>query len=111
MALVHAALGLTGATVFLEALMLGYDKVPFACTYLPSQSLKGLAPIYVFAFLIGASQFARMQNTALLHANPTTLLVTLAISYVILRLVSLTRKRIPQIDFDESPIGFQGLGL
>jgi hypothetical protein len=111
MALVHAALGLTGATVLLEALMLTYDKVPFTCTYLPSQSMKGLAPIYVFAFLIGASQFARMQNEALLGANPTTLLVTLAIGYVVIRVMSLTRRRIPQIDFDESPISFQGLGL
>ena len=60
LALMHAALGLAGAIVLLEALMISYDKVPFTCTYLPSENMKALAPIYAIRFLIGASLFARM---------------------------------------------------
>jgi hypothetical protein len=32
LALIHAALGLAGAIVLLEALMISYDKLPFTCT-------------------------------------------------------------------------------
>ncbi len=42
--------------------MLSYDKVPFTCTYLPSENMKALAPIYAIAFLIGASAFAQMRT-------------------------------------------------
>ena len=59
----HAGLGLAGAIVLLEALMLSYDKVPFTCTYLPSENMKALAPIYAIAFIIGAVKFAGMQKT------------------------------------------------
>ncbi len=68
----HAALGLAGAIVLLEALMLNYDKVPFTCTYVPSENMKALAPIYVIAFLVGASLFARMQNDALQGTSAIT---------------------------------------
>ena len=65
LALMHAGLGLAGAIVLLEALMVSYDKVPFTCTYVPSENMKALAPIYAIAFVIGAVNFAGMQNTRL----------------------------------------------
>ena len=109
-ALLHAALGLAGAIVMLEALMLHYDKVPFTCTYLPNENMKALVPIYALAFMIGASIFARMQYDAL-HDTPVTLLVTLLIVYAAVRLLSVTRARLPDIQFDEAPATFQRLGL
>ena len=111
LALMHAGLGLTGAVVLLEALMLSYDKVPFTCTYLPSENMKALAPIYAIAFVIGAVNFAGMQNTALQSGNPTRVLITLAAAFVILRVMSVKRARLPYVEFDEAPATYQRLGL
>ena len=33
-------------SIFLEALMLWYDKVPFTCTYVPGRRHEGVVPIY-----------------------------------------------------------------
>jgi hypothetical protein len=109
-ALLHAALGLAGAIVMLEALMLLYDKVPFTCSYLPSENMKALAPIYVIAFVIGASIFASMQHAALLDSPIPTMLTLLSV-YAVLRLVSAARPRLPYVQFDEAPATFQRLGL
>jgi uncharacterized membrane protein YagU involved in acid resistance len=103
LALMHAALGLVGAIVFLEALMINYDKVPFTCTYIPSENMKALAPIYALAFLIGASMFARMQYDALYGDRAIGALITLAIAFVILRVITVKRARLPYVEFDEAP--------
>jgi hypothetical protein len=110
-AVAHAALGLAGGIVLLEVLMASYDKVPFTCTYLPSENMKALAPVYAIAFIAGASWFAQMQNTALRTGNPTRIIVTLAVMFAAFRMVSRNRVRLPNIDFDEAPATFQGLGL
>lgn len=110
-ALMHALLGLAGAIVLLEALMLTYDKVPFTCTYVPTENMKALAPIYTIAFFIGVSWFARMQNDALLNGHAIDALLTLAVLFAILRVWSLKRTRLPSVEFDEAPASFQRLGL
>jgi hypothetical protein len=107
----HAALGLAGAIVFLEALMLTYDKVPFTCTYLPSENMKALAPIYVIAFVAGATIFARLQHDALYGSGAVSTLMTLVVAFAVLRIASLARRRLPRVDFDEAPATFQRLGL
>jgi hypothetical protein len=109
-ALLHAALGLTGAVVFLEALMLGYEKVPFTCTYLPSEKIKALAPVYAIAFVVGATLFGRMQLNALRGSGLGITLTTLASLFVVLRIASATRRARP-VQFDEAPVTFQRLGL
>ncbi|MGQ0733798.1 MAG: hypothetical protein ACT4QD_09100 [Acidobacteriota bacterium] len=111
LALLHAALGLAGAVVLLEALVLGYAKVPFTCTYIPYENMKALAPIYAIAFVVGASLFARVQHDALYGGGPTTALATLTVVYVTLRVVAVTRPRLPNLEFDEAPATFQRLGL
>jgi hypothetical protein len=110
-ALLHALLGLAGAIVLLEALMLNYDKVPFTCTYVPTENMKALAPIYAIAFFIGAAQFAQMQHDALANWNPVTALVTLAILFTILRVWSMKRAHPAQVEFDEAPAAHLRLGL
>jgi hypothetical protein len=111
LASMHAALGLAGAIVFLEALMINYDKVPFTCTYMPSENMKALAPIYALAFLIGAGMFARMQYDALYGDRAIGALITLAIAFAILRVITVKRARLPYVEFDEAPVTFQRLGL
>jgi hypothetical protein len=109
-ALLHAGLGLAGAIVMLEALMLTYDKVPFTCTYVPSENMKALGPIYTIVFVIGALNFARMEYVAL-QTSPVRLLIILAVLFAILRLISWRRPRLPYVEFDEVPATFQRLGL
>ena len=38
--------GSPAPSCMLEALLVSYDKVPFTCTYLPSENMKALAPLY-----------------------------------------------------------------
>ena len=111
LALMNAVLGLAGAIVLLEALMAGYDKVPFACTYLPSENMKVLAPVYTIVFLAGASLFARMQYDALVGTGMMRALLTLAITFACFRIMSLKRQRLAYVRFDEAPASFQRLGL
>jgi hypothetical protein len=110
LALLHAALGLAGAVVLLEALMMTYDRVPFTCTYLPNENMKALAPIYAIAFVIGASMFARMQNDVLQGRSTIASVLTLVVLFAILRVVSVKRARFG-VEFDEAPATFQRLGL
>lgn len=111
LALLHAALGLAGAIVLLEALMVAYDKVPFTCTYVPSENMKALAPVYAIAFVTGASLFARMQHGALRSGRVIWLLAMLAGAFAILRIMAVTRARLPWVEFDEAPATLQRLGL
>jgi hypothetical protein len=110
-AAMHAGLGLAGAVVLLEALMVSYDKVPFTCTYLPSENMKALGPISALAFIIGASAFARMQLSALVSGDATRVLLVLAVVFAACRLMSVKRHRLPQVEFDEAPVTYQQLGL
>lgn len=109
-ALAHAALGVAGAAILLEALVLGYDKAPFTCNYVPVESAKGVAPLYVMAFLIGVSLFARLELAILAGANPLRGILFLAILFAVLRIAALRQRERP-VDFDESPETFAQLGL
>jgi hypothetical protein len=109
-ALVHAALGLAGAIVLLEALMVTYDKVPFTCTYLPNDN-RALVPIFGIAFIVGAVNFARLQHAALLGGGALRAVVVLSAAYGILKLMSVKRERLPRVEFDEAPATYQRLGL
>lgn len=110
-ALLHAGLGIAGGLVLLESLMLGYDKVPFTCTYVPAGNMKALAPFYLIAFLVGANVFSRLQLAAL-NGNLVTPVATLAAALAVVWILSATRRRLPQVEFDEAPaVGFQTLGL
>ena len=112
LALAHAALGLAAAIVLLEALLLGYAKVPFACTYVPSENLKALAPIYLLAFLIFAFSSAGMQGAALASpAAASRLLLFLAVGFMAVRLRARARPRTNPVDFNEAPASIQRLGL
>src|SRR5688572_13791419 len=111
-AIAHAALGCAGAMVILEALFLSYDKVPFTCTYLPSENLKTFGIPYVVIFLIGASTFAGMERAALQDpAAAVRTIVLLTVIYIGLRVASLRQIKRPPIDFDEAPATTQRLGL
>lgn len=110
-AIAHALLGVLGAAIMLEALMLMYDGVPFACSYVPGDNMRVMAPIYAAAFLIGALMFARLQLAILSGTFSTRGIIALVVLLVCLRVVSARRSRKAQVDFDETPVTFQQLGL
>jgi hypothetical protein len=112
LALAHAALGFAGAAVVLEVLLFSYEKVPFTCTYVPSENLKAFGIPYVVAFLIGASVFAGMERAALQHPMAWLRLIgLLALITGALRVAALRRTARPPVDFDEAPTTTQRLGL
>jgi hypothetical protein len=112
LALAHAVLGFAGAALVIEILLLSYDKVPFTCTYVPSENLKAFGIPYVVVFLIGASIFAGMERNALLDPGAWLRLVGLLIVITAgVRVASTRRRSIPPVDFDEAPATTQRLGL
>jgi hypothetical protein len=110
-ALAHAAMGLAGAIVLLEALTAGYDKVPFTCTYLPDGRIKAVGIPFILMFVMGASSFAGMEREALQGGGVTRLFITLGVLFVILRVMAISRSRLPNVEFDEAPATLQRLGL
>jgi hypothetical protein len=108
-AVTHAIVGLAGAAILLEALMLGYEKAPFTCTYVPGTG-RVLVPMFVLAFILGASLFARLQLAILAGTFTIGGLTLLLIVFAGLRVATL-RGGQPAIDFDESPASFHQLGL
>ena len=108
-ALLHAALGLAGAIIVMETLMLGYGKAPFICNYVPGGA-KALVPVLAIAFFIGANIFARVELSMLNGANVGRYSIVLAVIFGGLRIASI-RRRDPQVDFNEGPETFNQLGL
>jgi hypothetical protein len=111
MAIGHAVLGLLGAAILLEVLMLSYDRVPFSCSYVPGDDARVMAPLFVLMFLIGANMFARLELAILTGAFTVPGVFALILLLVCLRVASARRVRRPDIDFDEAPATFQQLGL
>ena len=111
-ALAHAALGFAGAVVVLEVLLVSYEKVPFTCTYVPSENLKAFGIPYVVCFLIGASVFAGMERDAVQDpASSLRLVALLAVITAGLRIASRRRESKLPVDFNEAPVTTQRLGL
>jgi len=107
----HVLLGILGAAIVLEFLMLSYEKVPFTCTYLPGDYMRGLVPIYGLAFIIGAALFARMELGILTGTSTATSLAMLAVIFTALRITAALRPRVADIDFNEVPVTLHQLGL
>ena len=112
LAVAHAALGFAGAVVLLEVLLFSYEKVPFTCTYVPSENLKTFGIPYVMAFLIGASIFAGMERAALQDPMAWLRLVAILTTITVgFRLASRRRTNRMPVEFDEAPATTQRLGL
>jgi hypothetical protein len=107
----HALLGLVGAVIFLDVVMLSYDKVPFTCTYLPGDNMRAMVPLYGMVFLIGAALFARVELAILTGTRPVAWVSMLTSIFIVLRIVSALRPRVADIDFNEAPVSLSELGL
>ena len=110
-AFVHALLGIAGAVILLDILMATYDKVPFLCSYVPGENGKALVPLLVIGFLIGASLFARLELAVVSGAHAPIGIAVIAITLVTLRVLSHTRLRPAEIDFNEAPATIYQLSI
>ncbi len=71
LAAAHLLYGATLAVLLAEILLLGFDKIPFTCTYLPGKAnLKLLWPVYLGAFWAYAYAMAKLEYALL--ANPAS---------------------------------------
>lgn len=110
-AFVHALLGIAGAVILLDILMANYDKVPFLCSYVPGENGKATVPLMAIAFLIGASVFARLELAVVSGANVALGIGVIAVALISLRVLSHTRPRAAEIDFNEAPATIYQLSI
>jgi len=102
-ALAIALCGLAGGAVVLEAIFLGYRKLPFACGYLPGD-VKTIGPIAFAAFVFFTYQFSHLELAALRTGGAPTFAVLLTGAFATLRAVDAYRRRHPRpFEFDEMP--------
>jgi hypothetical protein len=105
-AVTHSVNGLLLATATLDALFVGYRKVPFACSYVPIQNPKVVWPAGAAGFLSLNYGFAQAERAALqtpLHA--VAVCASLLAIVVLARLIDQARRRdrLP-VNFDEGPV-------
>src|SRR5262249_17669573 len=68
LAVVHAAFGGVEALLLVEILFLRYRKLPFASSYVRSEDLKSVGPLYVVALSTTAATFAAFERAAMASA-------------------------------------------
>ena len=103
--LVHGLLGSLFAVAALDAVFLGYRKVPFACTYLPLGDPKLLWSLGGATLLAVPYALASLERSALTSPAWTAAFVaSLAGIVLAIKVVDRVRRREPQpLDFDERP--------
>lgn len=113
-AVVHSLFGFLIAIAILDAVFLGYRKLPFACSHVPIENPKLLWPTAVASFLLVAYGFAYVERFALQTPTRAAVLCVILGAFVLItRLIDRAqrRERLP-VNFDEGPApATQRLGL
>jgi hypothetical protein len=110
----HLLCGVLISLVLLEGLLLGFRKLPFASSHVPSVNMKTLGPIYLFGAFLALYGLAWLERLAL--GSPFGTVVFLAGSATLwggLRAIDMWQRRIRvPIELDElPPPATQRLGL
>ena len=114
LAAAHTALWVLLGTLLIEALLTGFRKVPFTCSYLPGKAnVRLLAPLYVAVTLIYGYSTARWELWLL--AESQRWLVAIAILVAALVAVRVRRRSpsspAPLLTYEETPNATIQLGL
>lgn len=68
LAALHTVFGLTVAWMLMEALLLGLDKIPFTCSFVPGKlNLKATWPLFVLAYLFYVTSVVALEILILRH--------------------------------------------
>ncbi|MCA1563914.1 MAG: hypothetical protein LC804_27935 [Acidobacteria bacterium] len=99
----HSAFGLLIALILLDVLLLGVRNLPFASSYVPSENLKALAPIYVIGTLLIAFALASAERLALTDTpGMRWFLGAFFLLFLATRALDFRNRRIPQaLQFDD----------
>jgi hypothetical protein len=84
-ALLHFGYGLLCAAVLGEAFLLGYRRLPFASSYVPTMDMTTYGAVYTFIFLLGMYTMAWLEYLALSSTAGTVLLF--AVSAIVLAVI------------------------
>jgi hypothetical protein len=85
----HALLGLAFGSVLLQAAMLGGERLPLACAYVPSGTLKTRGPVYLFGGIIATYWLGRLERAALEGQHETAaFVVAAAVGYLVLAAIA-----------------------
>ena len=76
-ALLHFTFGLLVALVLIEMSLLGYRRLPFASSYVPTMDVTTYAPIYALLFLIAVFTVAWLEHVALSSSRGAIVLLTI----------------------------------
>lgn len=103
---VHIIFGFVIALLLMEALLAGFAKLPFTCSYVPGKAnVKSLWALYVFAFVIYVSVFSGAE--LLILQEPSRIVWLFVFAAMCKACLYLYRRRIPAEDlaivFDERP--------
>lgn len=101
--LAHSSFGLLTALILLDVLLLGVRNLPFASSYVPSDNLKALAPIYVIGALLIAFALASAERLALTGMpGMRWFLGAFFLLFLATRALDFRNRRIPQaLQFDD----------
>jgi hypothetical protein len=115
-ALLQAVLGTLVAALLLQALMLGYDRVPFAAPYHPSGRMTTQGPAYLLGGMFVLSGVAWLERAALEAASWTGIAAFCSVgivAYAVLAVAANHPDRLRRLaDFEASPDeNTQRLGL
>jgi hypothetical protein len=102
-AILHFTYGLLSALVLNEAFLLGYRRLPFASSYVPTGDVTTYGGIYAFIFLIGVYTVAWLEQLALSSTRGTIVLfaVTGTILVVIRGMDIWQRRDSVEVELDE----------
>jgi hypothetical protein len=99
----HFTYGLLSALVLREVFLLGYRRLPFASSYVPTVNVTTYGGIYVFIFLVGVYTVAWLEHLALSTTRGTVVLfaVTGTIVAVIRGMDVWQRRDRVEVELDE----------
>jgi hypothetical protein len=102
-ALLHFAYGLLTAAVLSEAAVLGYRRLPFASSYVPTMDATTYGGVYASIFLVGVYTVAWLEHVALSSTRGTAVLFTVtAATWAVLRGIDLWQRRTRiEVELDE----------
>jgi hypothetical protein len=112
-ALAHFAFGLLLALLLLDALLLGFRRLPFTFGYTPNGNLRFLGPLYILAFATATYLISRAEQLALASTSSTIAFLAVMVTLVaaIRALHRWSRHEEVEIEFDEMPTSTQRLDL
>jgi hypothetical protein len=91
-AFLHGVFGVLWALVLIEVLLLGFEKLPFTCSYVSGKgNVKVFWPVYLFAFAVYAYAFSAIELNALRTWGASAALI--ATLLVVLVALALYRRR------------------